>query len=83
MAASLSVTGSSSSQREVPLPERSAGSLTLTQLKESLPAGLDATRKEQYLSDEEFVKAFSMPRDEFYALKPWKQAQLKKVLGIF
>ena len=38
---------------------------------------------EMYLSDEEFTAAFGMGRAEFYALKQWKQRELKKQHGLF
>ena len=50
---------------------------------DQLPAGLNLMKKEDYLADDEFVKVLGSPRSEFAALKPWKQAQLKKAAGIF
>jgi len=35
------------------------------------------------LSDEAFSEAFNMGREEFAALAKWKQANLKKKLGLF
>jgi len=52
-------------------------------LKSSMPAGVDPTKKEQYLSDAEFEKVMGSPRGEFNAMKPWKQSQIKKAKGLF
>lgn len=46
-------------------------------------AGVDPTKKEQYLSDAEFASVMGSPRGEFNALKPWKQSQIKKAKGLF
>jgi hypothetical protein len=32
---------------------------------------------------EDFAKVFGMPKEEFYALKLWKQRELKKKAGLF
>jgi len=50
---------------------------------EQLPKGLDLSQREKYLSDAEFEKVLGSPRDQFNAMKPWKQAQLKKSAGLF
>ena len=50
---------------------------------DKLPSGIDPTKREQYLKDDEFEKVLGSPRGEFAKLKPWKQAQLKKVAGLF
>ena len=50
---------------------------------EQLPPEVDPTKREQYLSDADFEKVLGSPRAQFNALKPWKQAQLKKVAGLF
>jgi len=36
-----------------------------------------------YLSDEEFVRTFEMTKESFYALRQWKQRELKKKSGLF
>jgi len=46
-------------------------------------AGVDPTKKEQYLSDAEFEKVLGSPRGEFNQMKAWKQAQIKKAKGLF
>ena len=48
-----------------------------------LPPDVDRTKKEQHLSDEDFARAFQVSRSEFSAMALWKQAQLKKMAGLF
>lgn len=55
----------------------------LTKPLDQLPSGVDPRKKEQYLSDGDFVKYLNSPRGEFEKLKPWKQQQLKKAAGLF
>ncbi|XP_044159316.1 villin-1 [Bufo gargarizans] len=50
---------------------------------EELPPGVDPSRKEEYLSNEEFTGIFGMTRDEFQALPEWKKQNLKKTKGLF
>lgn len=47
------------------------------------PKGLDKTKLEQYLSDEEFKKLVKMTKDEFYALPAWKQTKVRQQLGLY
>ncbi|XP_040289675.1 villin-like protein [Bufo bufo] len=58
-------------------------SLLLNKLAEDLPDGVDPSRKEMYLSDDEFAKIFGMPKAEFYQLPKWKQQNIKKQNGLF
>jgi len=44
---------------------------------------LDSTKQENYLSDQDFVIAFKMSRDEFNKLPKWKQGEKKKEIGLF
>ena len=44
---------------------------------------VDPTRREQYLSDEDFYNVFRMEKTEFNALKTFKQIRLKKEKGLF
>lgn len=72
---------------EVSEPPKSPGSHTipyhvLRTLKSSKD-GIDMTRREAYLSHEEFHEVFGMSRPEFHALKSWRQVQLKKKVGLF
>lgn len=48
-----------------------------------LPRGVDKTKLETYLSEEEFERVFSMTRDEFYQLAQWKQQARKKEVLLF
>lgn len=52
-------------------------------LAEDLPDGVDPSKKEEYLSNEEFALILGMARMEFYAMPPWKQQNLKKAKGLF
>ncbi|GIL70829.1 hypothetical protein Vretimale_3916 [Volvox reticuliferus] len=45
--------------------------------------GIDATRKEDYLNDEEFQEVFGMGRDTFKKQPAWRQAQAKKKANLF
>ncbi|KAM8976191.1 advillin [Pelodytes ibericus] len=51
--------------------------------KHELPEGVDPARKENYLSDRDFVSVFGITRGEFSALPAWKQLNIKKQLGLF
>ena len=44
---------------------------------------LNPVCRELYLGEEDFAKVFGMPKEEFYALKLWKQRELKKKAGLF
>ncbi|KAL2302236.1 hypothetical protein Nmel_009655, partial [Mimus melanotis] len=50
---------------------------------EDLPRGVDPSRKEDHLSDEDFQAAFGMNRSAFRSLPLWKQQKLKKDKGLF
>jgi hypothetical protein len=45
--------------------------------------GLDKTKLEQYLSEEEFKTVLQMTKDEFYALPPWKQNKLRQQASLY
>uniref|UniRef100_A0A803PVE4 HP domain-containing protein n=1 Tax=Cannabis sativa TaxID=3483 RepID=A0A803PVE4_CANSA len=45
--------------------------------------GIDVTKREAYLSDEEFVAKFGMTKGNFYKLPKWKQNKLKMSLNLF
>ncbi|XP_028393056.1 uncharacterized protein LOC114517500 [Dendronephthya gigantea] len=47
------------------------------------PDGVDPSKLETYLTDEEFQKIFEMSRELFNNLPGWKQDILKKALGLF
>uniref|UniRef100_A0A8C4TIQ1 Villin-1 n=1 Tax=Erpetoichthys calabaricus TaxID=27687 RepID=A0A8C4TIQ1_ERPCA len=65
-----------------PLPVIPADQLVNRQADE-LPEGVDPTRKEEYLSNEDFVETLGMTRSNFYALPLWRQQNLKKANGLF
>ncbi|KAH0621249.1 hypothetical protein JD844_022336 [Phrynosoma platyrhinos] len=50
---------------------------------EELPKDVNPSRKEDYLSEEDFLAVFGMSRHEFVALAAWKQQSLKKEKGLF
>ncbi|NWV34362.1 VILI protein, partial [Grantiella picta] len=50
---------------------------------EDLPRGVDPSRKEDHLSDEDFQAAFGMNHSAFRSLPLWKQQKLKKDKGLF
>lgn len=57
--------------------------LPYAELNGVFPAGIDPTRKEAYLTDEEFASVFGMTPAAFNELKKWKQNDLKKAKGLF
>ncbi|XP_075674123.1 villin-4-like [Castanea sativa] len=46
-------------------------------------AEIDVTKRETYLSSEEFREKFGMGKDAFYKLPKWKQNKLKMALQLF
>lgn len=54
-----------------------------SELKNKCPAGIDPSRKEEYLSPEEFKKVFGKTKEEFQAFPAWKKIREKKRLGLF
>uniref|UniRef100_H2ZGP9 HP domain-containing protein n=1 Tax=Ciona savignyi TaxID=51511 RepID=H2ZGP9_CIOSA len=49
----------------------------------SLPEGVDPNHLETYLSTEDFEKLFQITKEEFYAMPPWKQHNLRKEKDLF
>jgi hypothetical protein len=49
----------------------------------SLPEGVDATKKEQYLSEDEFQKVFGISKAAFNALPAWKAKPLKQKANLY
>ena len=45
--------------------------------------GVDPAKKEEYLSDAEFVQVLGLQKEEFSSLPAWKQVNLKKNAGLF
>ena len=60
----------------------SSNKFQFEQLK-GFPEGVDPTKKEAYLSNEDFVKVFGMTIEKFYDQKKWKQTEKKKETGLF
>ncbi|XP_059152876.1 advillin-like isoform X2 [Physella acuta] len=52
-------------------------------LKKTPPKGVDLSRKERHLTEEEFSQIFKMTRLQFEQLREWKQLELKKKVGLF
>ena len=55
----------------------------LHQLQNENPTGVDISRKQDYLSQEDFQKAFGMNKEAFEKLKDWKKKDLRKKAGLF
>ncbi|KAJ8403509.1 hypothetical protein AAFF_G00352810 [Aldrovandia affinis] len=55
----------------------------VNRLTEELPEGVDPTRKEEYLSNEDFALVLGVARLDFYSMPIWKQKNLKKEKGLF
>ncbi|KAJ3592533.1 hypothetical protein NHX12_007660 [Muraenolepis orangiensis] len=53
------------------------------QQTEDLLEGVDPTRKEEHLNNDDFALVLGMSRMEFYSMPPWKQQNLKKEKGLF
>merc|ERR1712137_1080678 len=48
-----------------------------------LPSDVDATKKEEYLSDDEFKEVFKTDKGTFASSPTWKRKQMKKDAGFF
>eukprot|EP00461_Guttulinopsis_vulgaris_P001151 UN01151 len=68
---------------EEPYPESEFYTLGQLQNPNRLPQNVDRTKRENYLTDAEFQDVFKMSKDQFKALKAWKQNELKKGAKIF
>ncbi|XP_004601712.2 advillin [Sorex araneus] len=55
----------------------------LLKKNEELPEGINPAKKENYLSEQDFVSVFGITRGQFAALPGWKQLQMKKDKGLF
>ncbi|KAM4881344.1 advillin [Thomomys bottae] len=55
----------------------------LKTVDQELPEDVDPAKKENYLSEKDFVSVFGITRGQFTALPGWKQLQLKKEKGLF
>ena len=49
----------------------------------SPPAGVDSSRKEDYLNDTAFEGVFGMSRAAFSTMPQWKKSNKKKAAGLF
>ncbi|XP_074258914.1 advillin isoform X1 [Saimiri boliviensis] len=50
---------------------------------QELPEDVNPAKKENYLSEPDFVSVFGITRGQFAALPGWKQLQMKKEKGLF
>ncbi|XP_060118532.1 villin-1 [Heteronotia binoei] len=50
---------------------------------EELPKDVNPSRKEDYLSEEDFITVFGVSRQDYATLPQWKQQALKKEKGLF
>ncbi|XP_059539395.1 advillin isoform X2 [Myotis daubentonii] len=50
---------------------------------QELPEDVDPAKKENYLSEQDFVSVFGITRGQFAALPGWRQLQMKKEKGLF
>ena len=57
--------------------------LSYAMLKDQFPEGVDRTRKEEYLSDDEFAKLMGCDKAAFRAMPAWKRNDKKKSTGLF
>eukprot|EP00239_Pterosperma_sp_CCMP1384_P005896 CAMPEP_0197855344 /NCGR_PEP_ID=MMETSP1438-20131217/26470_1 /TAXON_ID=1461541 /ORGANISM="Pterosperma sp., Strain CCMP1384" /LENGTH=96 /DNA_ID=CAMNT_0043470421 /DNA_START=198 /DNA_END=488 /DNA_ORIENTATION=- len=68
--------------REERRSSTSEESYTLQQLSSDFASlGVDATKREAYLSDQEFHDVFGMVKEDFYKLAKWKQNGEKRKHG--
>jgi len=68
--------------------EQAAGAsvrIPVTSLKNGVrwPLWVDPTRREVYLSPEDFAVVFGISREEYGALPDWKQLRMKVEAGLF
>jgi len=76
--------GTTSSVREASQAYSTDKKYPLAELqKQDAPVGVDAKRKEDWLSDADFESAFKMKRDAFAKLPAWKRDNVKKSLNLF
>merc|ERR1711920_361607 len=74
------------SAMEAPVARSSESNMPLANLLNSdivKALGVDASRKEDYLSDDDFVLALGMNKEEFSQIPQWKRDSLKKRAGLF
>ena len=54
-----------------------------TILCRNLPPEVDSSKREEFLSDEDFFETFNMNRTEWAGLAAWKKKDLKKKAKLF
>lgn len=57
-------------------------SLETLQKHDALPADVDRNRREDYLTDDDFLAAFKMTRAKFASEPGWRQKHMKKNLKL-
>jgi hypothetical protein len=85
-AANKQATTSSSSGATNPLTPKDwdGTTYTLVDLRQrNVPKDIDWKNREQYLSDDDFVKAFGLTKSEFAKQPKWKRDKLKQSLYLF
>ncbi|XP_013376424.1 PREDICTED: advillin [Chinchilla lanigera] len=75
--ATLSLNSDDSEPKYYPLE------VLLKSQNQGLPEDVNPAKKENYLSEQDFVSVFGIKRGQFTALPGWKQLQLKKERGLF
>ncbi|KAG3291491.1 advillin, transcript variant X1 [Ictidomys tridecemlineatus] len=75
--ATLSLNSSGSEPKYYPIE------VLLKNQNQELPEDVNPAKKENYLSEQDFVSVFGITRGQFTALPGWKQLQLKKEKGLF
>ncbi|XP_017502790.3 advillin isoform X4 [Manis javanica] len=66
-----------------PEPKYYSIEVLLKNQNQELPEDVDPAKKENYLSEQDFVSVFRITRGQFAALPGWKQLQMKKEKGLF
>jgi len=57
---------------------------TLEELQRTVPPeGVDPTKKEMYLSDEDFQEVFGMTKEQYETYPEWKRLNMRKERGLF
>ncbi|EHH66443.1 p92 [Macaca fascicularis] len=75
--ATLSVNSIDSESKYYPI------AVLLKNQNQELPEDVNPAKKENYLSEQDFVSVFGITRGQFAALPGWKQLQMKKEKGLF
>uniref|UniRef100_A0A2K6MNY5 Advillin n=2 Tax=Rhinopithecus bieti TaxID=61621 RepID=A0A2K6MNY5_RHIBE len=75
--ATFSVNSNDSESKYYPI------AVLLKNQNQELPEDVNPAKKENYLSEQDFVSVFGITRGQFAALPGWKQLQMKKEKGLF